>query len=128
MSSSTSTTRRTVGVATALLTLTATLAVDYGVIAVTVGDSGAAGIDANDISCERKTYVFRRDGTPADFLAVFRDFYGPTMNAFEAAAKEGRAGALRDELVALFQGQNQSQYPNTCLIPATFLRVTVEVG
>ena len=72
--------------------------------------------------------MFDFKGSPAEFVDTFRQYYGPTMNAFEAAAKEGRAGALRDELVALFQGQNQSQYPNTCLIPATFLRVTVEVG
>jgi hypothetical protein len=50
------------------------------------------------------------------------------MNAFDAAAKAGRTDELRNELVALFQSQNQSQYPNTCLIAATFLRVTVEVG
>jgi hypothetical protein len=30
--------------------------------------------------------------------------------------------------VALFESQNQSQYPNTVVIPATFLRVTVDVA
>ena len=50
------------------------------------------------------------------------------MNAFEAAAREGKEQALRDELVALFESQNQSQYPNTALLAATFLRVTVDVG
>jgi hypothetical protein len=50
------------------------------------------------------------------------------MNAFDAAAKEGRTEALRSELVTLFESQNLSQYPGTALIPATFLRVTVEVG
>jgi hypothetical protein len=35
---------------------------------------------------------------------------------------------LCNELVALFESQNQGQYPNTALIAATFLRVTVEVG
>jgi ubiquinone/menaquinone biosynthesis C-methylase UbiE len=90
---------------------------------------GAAGIASEEaISWERDSYVFDFKGSPAEFVDTFRQYYGPTMNAFEAAAKDGRADALRDELVALFQSQNQSQYPNTCLIPATFLRVTVDVG
>jgi SAM-dependent methyltransferase len=90
---------------------------------------GAAGIASEEaIIWERDSYVFDFKGSPAEFVDTFRQYYGPTMNAFEAAAKDGRADALRDELVALFQSQNQSQYPNTCLIPATFLRVTVDVG
>ena len=45
------------------------------------------------------------------------------MNAFDAAEKNGRAGNLQKELVALFE--NQSPTPGTTSIPATFLRVTV---
>jgi SAM-dependent methyltransferase len=89
---------------------------------------GAAGIAWEGITCERDTYVFDFKGSPAEFVDTFRQFYGPTMNAFDAAAKDGRAQALRDELVKLFESQNQSRHPNTTLIPATFLRVTVEVG
>lgn len=89
---------------------------------------GAAGIASEAISWERDSYVFDFKGSPAEFVDTFRQFYGPTMNAFDAAAKEGRTDSLRNELVALFQSQNQSQYPNTALIAATFLRVTVEVG
>ena len=85
---------------------------------------GAAGIEARDISCERDTYVFRRAGPPADFLAVFRDFYGPTMNAFEAAASAGRAAELEAELAELFEAQNRGG-PDRTEIPATFLKVTV---
>jgi SAM-dependent methyltransferase len=89
---------------------------------------GAAGIAWEGITCERDSYLFDFHGSPAEFVDTFRQYYGPTMNAFEAAAKEGRTDALRGELVALFESQNLSQYPNTALIPATFLRVTVEVG
>jgi SAM-dependent methyltransferase len=89
---------------------------------------GAAGIAWEGITCERDSYVFDFKGSPAEFVDTFRQFYGPTMNAFDAAAQQGRTQALRDELVALFESQNQSQYPNTCLISATFLRVTVQVG
>jgi SAM-dependent methyltransferase len=89
---------------------------------------GAAGIASEAISWERDSYVFDFKGSPAEFVDTFRQFYGPTMNAFDAAAKEGRTQELRRDLVKLFESQNQSQYPNTCLIAATFLRVTVEVG
>lgn len=84
----------------------------------------AAGVPADRVTCERDTYTFRYDGPPADFLARFRSFYGPTMNAFEAAAKDGRADALQSELEALFKAQNQGGADRT-EIPATYLRVTV---
>ncbi|QFZ81387.1 methyltransferase domain-containing protein [Variovorax paradoxus] len=89
---------------------------------------GAAGVAAEAIRCERDSYIFDFKGTAEEFVDTFRQFYGPTMNAFDAAAKAGRTDELRTELVTLFQSQNQSQYPNTCLIAATFLRVTVEVS
>ena len=89
---------------------------------------GAAGIASEAISWERDTYVFDFKGTPAEFVDTFRQFYGPTMNAFDAAAKDGRTQELRDKLVALFESQNQCQYPGTTLISAAFLKVTVDVG
>lgn len=88
---------------------------------------GQAGIARDAIRCERDTYVFEFDGAPAEFVETFRRYYGPMMNAFEAAENQGRAETLRAELVALFEGQNQSQYPNTTVIGATFLRVSVSV-
>ncbi|MEO5669522.1 MAG: class I SAM-dependent methyltransferase [Ramlibacter sp.] len=89
---------------------------------------GQAGIASEAISWERDSYVFDFKGSPAEFVDTFRQFYGPTMNAFDAAGKAGRTDELRGELVALFESQNQSQYPNTCLIAANFLKVTVDVG
>ena len=86
----------------------------------------AAGIDPASIRCEPATYVFRYPGRPAELLDVFRSYYGPTMNAFEAAAKDGRASQLEDELTALFEGQNRSDRETE--IAATFLKVTVEKG
>jgi hypothetical protein len=49
------------------------------------------------------------------------------MNAFEAATKDGRAADLQQELEHLFESQNQSKVEGMTSIPATFLRVTVEV-
>jgi SAM-dependent methyltransferase len=82
----------------------------------------AAGID--DVTCEKDSFVFRHDGPPASFVDTFRDYYGPTMNAFAAARESGREEALREELVALFDAQNVSADPGRTEIPATFLRVT----
>jgi hypothetical protein len=87
----------------------------------------AAGVPADKISCERDTFVFNAPVSPSDLLGSFRDYYGPTMNAFEAADANGRADELQRELDALFNEQNQSSNKEASSIPATFLRVTVEV-
>lgn len=84
----------------------------------------AAGIAPGDVACERSTWVFRHSGPPAEFLAMFRDYYGPTMNAFDAAARDGREAELQAELEALFEAQNRAG-PERTEIPATYLKVTV---
>lgn len=55
----------------------------------------------------------------------FRDYYGPTMNAFEAAKRNHLAADLQKELDDLFNRQNTSPRKDATSIPATFLRVTV---
>ncbi len=87
----------------------------------------AAGIAPEKVHCIRDTYVFDYAGPPGDFLGVFRDYYGPTMNAFAAAAASGRQADLQRELEELFTSQNTSKDLSSTVIPATFLRVTVEV-
>jgi SAM-dependent methyltransferase len=86
---------------------------------------GAAGVEQGGISCEQDTYTFRFSGTPSELLAVFRTYYGPTMNAFEAAATAGNEADLQAELEALFNEQNTSSSADATSIPATFLRVSV---
>jgi SAM-dependent methyltransferase len=85
----------------------------------------AAGVQLKDIACQRATYTFRYPGPPAEFLEQFRLYYGPTMNAFEAAEKNGRADQLQAELTELFEAQNRGGRENT-IIPATYLLVTVK--
>lgn len=85
---------------------------------------GAAGVPTGNIACERETYVFRHPGAPSQLLQTFKHFYGPTMNAFEAAAKESRAEQLEAELTQLFEDYNRAGPENT-EIPATFLKVVV---
>jgi len=86
---------------------------------------GKAGIPEKNISFIRDTYTFNAPYTPTEFVAMFKDYYGPTMNAFEAAEKNGKASELQHELEALFNAQNKSSDTNTTSIDATFLRVTV---
>jgi len=86
-----------------------------------------AGIARDRVSFARDTYAFNHAGPPSGLVDAFRTYYGPTMNAFEAAQKEGRADSLHQELNALFNAQNASGRSDTTSIPATFLRVTVNV-
>jgi SAM-dependent methyltransferase len=88
---------------------------------------GAAGVPAGKISFSRETYTFRFQGSPSAFVADFRNYYGPTMNAFAAAEQNGKAADLQHELEALFESQNTSEVKHATSIPATFLRVTVAV-
>ncbi len=98
--------------------------VTWGVEANVKERFGAAGVPPENISCERATYTFRHPGPPRELLATFRTYYGPTMNAFEAAAKDGREADLEAELTALFEAQNQAGADGT-EIPAIYLKVTV---
>jgi SAM-dependent methyltransferase len=84
----------------------------------------AAGVPQERISFDRDTYVFNYPGSPAELVDAFKHYYGPTMNAFEAAAADGRDADLQRELVTLFEEQNRGNGATS--IPATFLRVTVE--
>lgn len=99
--------------------------VTWGVEANVRERFGEAGISPEDIVCERQSYTFDFAGAPRAFLAEFRNYYGPTMNAFDAAEKNGKAEALQSELQALFEAQNRSGRTDATIIPATFLRVTV---
>ncbi|HSV71159.1 MAG TPA: methyltransferase domain-containing protein [Methylibium sp.] len=99
----------------------------WGIESHVVERFGAAGIPPEDISFVRDTYTFNHPGSPATFVDTFRRYYGPTMNAFDAAEKNGRTDALCKELEALFESQNRSPDKAATSIPATFLRVTVQV-
>lgn len=86
---------------------------------------GSAGVPKENISFTKETFTFNAPYTPAEFVGMFKDYYGPTMNAFEAAEKNGKASDLQHELEVLFNSQNKSATDNATSIPATFLRVTV---
>jgi len=85
-----------------------------------------AGVSADQISFAHETWTFNFPGAPTGLVDEFKNYYGPTMNAFDAAGKNGRAAALQQELETLFSSQNKSTRQDATSIPATFLRVTVE--
>lgn len=87
-----------------------------------------AGIPSESITFARQTYTFEFAGAPSKFLDAFRTFYGPTMNAFEAAERAGRAKDLQRELEELFNSQNISSGKDATIIPATYLSVRVQVS
>ena len=84
-----------------------------------------AGIPAENISFMKDTFSFIAPFPATELVGRFKNYYGPTMNAFDAAEKNGKAADLQRELEDLFNSQNKSNDPNSISIPATFLRVTV---
>jgi len=88
---------------------------------------GAAGIPAENITCERTMFLFETPRTPSEYLADFRDYYGPTMNAYAAAAADGREAELHAELEALVPEHNTAESGAGTRIEAAYLRVTVAV-
>jgi ubiquinone/menaquinone biosynthesis C-methylase UbiE len=99
----------------------------WGVESHIVERFGQAGAPREKISMLKDTYYFASpEKSPAQFIGLFERFYGPTMNAVEAAQKNGKDGELHKQLVELANAQNKSTNGGT-LIPATFMRVTVMV-
>ena len=86
---------------------------------------GQAGVPKEKIAMVKDTFHFiSPDKSPVQLVESFRQFYGPTMNAFEAAQKDGKVEELHQQLLELAKARNQSANGGTS-IPATFLRVTV---
>jgi len=86
-----------------------------------------AGVPKENISMVKDTFYFASpDKSPTRFIELFRDFYGPTMNAYEAAQKNGKAQDLHQQLLELANSQNKSKDAGT-FIPATYMRVTVSL-
>jgi ubiquinone/menaquinone biosynthesis C-methylase UbiE len=97
----------------------------WGIEARVIERFGQAGVASESIFMARDTYHFRSpDRSPAELVGLLRRFYGPTMNAFEAAESAGKAEELHSQLVNLAKAQNRSANGGTS-IPANFLRITI---
>lgn len=99
----------------------------WGVEANVIERFGAAGVAQDRIAFANASYRFHFPYAPGEAVDVFRKYYGPTMNAFDAAEKNGRQEELFSELHRLFASQNLSSEPGKTDIAATFLLVTVSV-
>jgi len=86
---------------------------------------GKAGVPKERVSMARDTFHFSAPNrSPEDVVDAFRRFYGPTMNAYEAAEKSGAGDKLHAQLVDLARAFNTRKGSGTA-IAATFMRVTV---
>ena len=99
----------------------------WGVESHVIERFAGARVPKEKISFVRDMFTFISPHPPVAVVDDFRRYYGPTMNAFDAAEKNGKAAELQNELEVLFASQNKSSRPDATSIPATFLLVTVEV-
>jgi SAM-dependent methyltransferase len=74
---------------------------------------GAAGIPKEKISFVRDTFTFNFPGTPSEYVDEFRNYYGPTMNAFEAADKTARQPSYRRNWKAVHQANRRQRRINS---------------
>lgn len=97
----------------------------WGIEATVAERFGEVGVTRDRISFQRDTFRFEAPGQgPAEIIELFRRYYGPTMNAFEAAGRSGKAVELEAQLLELARAQSQSANGVTS-IAATYLRVEV---
>src|SRR5262249_38755672 len=62
----------------------------WGIESNVIDRFAGAGVPSDNISFVKETYTFNFPGPSSKFVDVFRKYYGPTMNAFEAAERSGR--------------------------------------
>ena len=75
-----------------------------------------------DMRVERKMFNFRY-ASPAHFIQVFRDFYGPTLKAFAALAPEQQA-TLEHDVIALIDRFNTAGTASL-VVPSEYLEVVI---
>jgi ubiquinone/menaquinone biosynthesis C-methylase UbiE len=98
----------------------------WGVESHIIERFGQAGVPKENISMVKDTYYFAHsEKSPTEFIEQFERFYGPTINAVDAARKNGKEEELHEQLVELAITQNKNDAGT--FIPATFMRVTVTV-
>jgi ubiquinone/menaquinone biosynthesis C-methylase UbiE len=86
-----------------------------------------AGVAPEDITFRKEGFTFNAPVIPAELVSLFKNYYGPTMNAFEAAEKIGKTAELEQQLQELFEAQNSSADSGITSITATYLQVEVAV-
>lgn len=99
----------------------------WGVDSHIIERFGQAGVPKEKIAMAKDTFYFNSpDRSPDSVVDLFRRYYGPTMNAYEAAEKAGKVDELHRQILELAKAHNKKTDGGTS-IPATFLRVTVSL-
>ena len=97
----------------------------WGVESHIVERFGNAGIPPQRITIMKDVFSFITPRSPAHLIDTFERYYGPTMNAVEAAKSNGGEAELHRQLLDLASAQNKAN-DGTTSIPATFMRIVVE--
>jgi hypothetical protein len=100
----------------------------WGIESNVIERFGKAGVPVEKISFQRDTFTFNFPGNPAGLVDEFRKYYGPTMNAFDAAEKNGRASDLQKELEDLFNSQNNFDSSNFLASDGCGLRLSCSLS
>jgi SAM-dependent methyltransferase len=80
------------------------------------------GAEATDIRCVRKNFMFRYE-SPAHFIHIFREYYGPTHKAFAALDAAGQK-ALHTDIAALLETANVGG-THSLVVPGEYLEVVI---
>lgn len=80
------------------------------------------GSQSAAIHCERRTFNFRYK-SPAHWLQIFRDYYGPTHKAFAALDAAGQS-KLEADVTALLQRLNIGG-PDSLVVPGEYLEAVI---
>jgi ubiquinone/menaquinone biosynthesis C-methylase UbiE len=80
------------------------------------------GRQAADIRCQRRIFNFRY-ASPAHWIQIFRDFYGPTHKAFAALPPAGRI-QLEADLTALLERLNVGGR-RSLVVPSEYLETVI---
>lgn len=99
----------------------------WGIEEEVVKRFGIAGIPADQITTNPDIFEFTSaTHGPDDWVSMMRDYYGPTMNAYDAARASGNEAELHRQLAELTHSHNHA-VGNGTRVRATYLRVTVDV-
>ena len=80
------------------------------------------GAGAAQVRCEKRVFNFRYR-SPAHWVQIFRDFYGPTHKAFAALDTTGQQ-ALERDITALLEDMNTAGR-DSLVVPAEYLEVVI---
>jgi SAM-dependent methyltransferase len=80
------------------------------------------GAQATDIRCQRRDFQFRYRSS-AHWIAVFRDYYGPTHKAFAALDTKGQA-ALERDITQLLDTLNRGG-AHSLVVPGEYLEAVI---